>query len=141
MDYGCSFHRSPNKNWFENFNDNINGTIYMGNNNTYKVMGIWSINLRLHDGQIRHLTDVRYVPVLQRNLISFGVLDELGFCYKVESGCMSVYKDENLILSGRKINGLYVLNGYFHRTIGTYTIFVAETDKTTTWHLRLGHIS
>ena len=116
MDSGCSFHTSPNKNQFENFSDNITGTVFMGNNNTCQVKGIGNINLKLHDGKIRCLSDVRYVPGLKSNLISLGTLDELGYCYKAEKGCMHVYKDKNLVLSGRKRNGLYVLDGFYYKT-------------------------
>ena len=141
MDSGCSFHMSPNKNWFQNFSENVTGTVYMGNNNTCKVMGIGNINLKLHDGKVRLLTNVRYVPSLKRNLISLGTLDELGFCYQAKNGCLNVFKDKNLILSGTKKNGLYVLDDYYYNNVRTNTAFVFENDKTTLWHLRLGHMS
>ena len=94
VDSGCSFHMSPNKTWFKNFSAKESGTVYMGNNHTCKVLGIGDIALKLHDGKVRLLTNVRYVPGLKRNLISLGTLDELGFCYKAQHGCLHVYKNE-----------------------------------------------
>jgi len=32
----------------------------------------------MHDGVVRKLADVRYVPGLRRNLISTGTLDSVG---------------------------------------------------------------
>ena len=54
---------------------------------------------------------------------------------------MHVYKDKNLVLSGRKRNGLYVLDGFYYKTARIDFAFVIETDKTAIWHLRLGHAS
>ena len=95
----------------------------------------------MHNGKVRLLTDIRYVLDLKINLISLGTLDELGFCYEVKNGCLNVFKDKNMILSGTKKNGLYVLDGYYYNTARTDTAFVFENDKTSLWHLRLGHMS
>ena len=95
----------------------------------------------MHDNKIRTLTDVRYVPGLKRNLISLGTLDELGFAYKAENGAMHVFKGNDLILSGVKRNGLYVLNGCYHPSMNVHSACIINTDKTETWHLRLGHMS
>jgi len=35
----------------------------------------------MHDGIIKTLTAVRYVPELKRNLISLGELDKNGYSY------------------------------------------------------------
>lgn len=55
LDSGCSFHMSPNKEWFKDFNANETGIVYMGNNHTCKIMGFGNITLKLHDGRIRLL--------------------------------------------------------------------------------------
>ena len=111
LDYGCSFHMSPNREWFQEFEAGELETVYMGNNNACKVQGIRSIVLSLDNGKSVKLTRVRYIPELKRNLISLGTLDELGCCYKAEDGCLNVYKNKNLVLKGVKRNGLYILCG------------------------------
>ena len=75
LDFGCSFHICPNKNWFKDFNANESSIVYMGNHNTCKVQGIGNITLKLHNGKIRLLTNVRFVLDLKRNLISLSTLE------------------------------------------------------------------
>ena len=50
----------------------------MGNNHTCEVYGIGTIGIKMFDEIVRKLTSVQYVPNLTRNLVSFGVLDDLG---------------------------------------------------------------
>ncbi|KAH9657534.1 hypothetical protein KPL70_023118 [Citrus sinensis] len=51
--------------------------VMMGNNAVCKVIGMGNVSLRLHDGTIWELREVRYVPDLKRNLISLvtGITD------------------------------------------------------------------
>ena len=95
----------------------------------------------MHNGKVRLLTDIRYVLDLKINLISLGTLDELGFCYEVKNGCLNVFKDKNMILSGTKKVVYNVRNGYFYNTARTNTTFIVENDKIALWHLRLGHMN
>ena len=141
LDSGCSFHMSPNRSWFINFDEHESDTVYMGNNNTCTVQGIGDIKLKLHDGKIRLLTNVRYVPGLKRNLISLGTLDEIGFLYLAKNGCLHVTKNDCIVLSGIKKNGLYVLEGvYYAADDRTDSALVSDFNMTELWHLRLGRM-
>ena len=71
----------------------------MENNHICKVLRIGDIALKLHNKNVRFLTNVRYVLGFKRNLISLGTLDELCFCYKAQHSCLHVYKNDNVILS------------------------------------------
>ena len=55
-------------------------------------MGIGSIAMKMHDGVIRMLSDVRHVPGLKKNLISLGTLDVLGYRCTCEGGVMKITK-------------------------------------------------
>lgn len=48
---------------------------------------VGSIHIKMHDGVVRVLTNVRHVPKLKRNFISLGALDAKGYTYvlKMES--------------------------------------------------------
>lgn len=61
MDSGCSFHMSPHIEWFQSLKP-IKGTMLLGNDQVCHIKGIGSIKLRMHDGAVRILTDVRFVP-------------------------------------------------------------------------------
>lgn len=50
---------------------------------------------------------------LERNLISLGTLDELGFNYKAQGGSLYDFKNDELILFGTKHNGFYMLDGCY----------------------------
>lgn len=77
-----------------------------------KVEGINEMKLSLHDGQIRKLGEVRYVPSLKRNLISVGRLDGLGYTVILKNGGLEVTKGDSVILKARKNKkNLFMLDG------------------------------
>ncbi|KAH9722896.1 Integrase catalytic domain-containing protein [Citrus sinensis] len=59
LDSGCTFHMSPYKSYFTDYYDYNGGRVMMGNNAVCKIMGIGNINLKLHNGTIRELKQVR----------------------------------------------------------------------------------
>ncbi|KAI5312942.1 hypothetical protein L3X38_042116 [Prunus dulcis] len=44
----------------------------------------------MHDGTIRELSDVRYVPDMKKNLILLGVLESKGLKITMEGGILKV---------------------------------------------------
>ena len=59
----------------------------MGNGAICKSMGSGSVQIRMFDGVVRTLTNVRYVPGLRKSLISLGQLDSLGCKITIEKDC------------------------------------------------------
>lgn len=130
----------PFKHHFSEYQEYDGGRVMMGNNAICRVIGIGVIKLKLHDNSILELKQVRHVPDLKRNLISLGMLDQIGCVVKVQQGIMSVVKGSLVLLRGIRKNGLYVLEG----TTVTGMVSVSSSssvDKTRLWHLRLGHMS
>ena len=111
LDSGCSFHMCPFKHQFSEYQEYDGGRVMMGNNAICRVIGIGVIKLKLHDNSILELKQVRHVPDLKRNLISLGMLDQIGCVVKVQQGIMSVVKGPLVLLKGIRKNGLYVLEG------------------------------
>ena len=60
----------------------------MDNDASCMVVGIGNIRVKMSDGVIRTLCDVRHVPVLRKNMISLGTLDGNDFNYKFANGVM-----------------------------------------------------
>lgn len=58
----------------------------MRNTASYKVIGIGSIRIKMLDGIVRTLTNVRRVPDMKKNLISLGSLDSNGCSCTLEKG-------------------------------------------------------
>ncbi|KAH9767170.1 hypothetical protein KPL71_011175 [Citrus sinensis] len=139
LDSGCTFHMSPNRNYFTTYQSCDGGMVLMGNNSVCKVVGIGTVSLKMYDDMVRELTQVRHVPELKRNLISIGMRDQTGCVIKAENGTLKVIRGSIVIMKGTKQNGLYVLNG--HTTVGEASVTEKSEDKAKLWHLRLGHMS
>ena len=55
----------------------------MGNDATCPVIGIGTVMIKMFDGVVRVLSNVRHVLDLRKNLISLGVLDDLGYTHQM----------------------------------------------------------
>ena len=96
----------------------------------------------MHDGIVRILKDVRYVPELRKNLISLGCLDAIGCKITLNGGELKVAKGAMIIMKGQKFNSLYKLQG--STIVGGAAVSSQSTNEqsyTMLWHMRLGHMS
>lgn len=138
MDSGCSFHISPIKKWFSELKTFNGGDVLLGNNHACKIRGIGTIYIRMFDGVVRKITDVRYVPGMKRNLLSLGVFDSKGYRYGSYNGVLQVSTQNKVLIQGIKENGLYYLQG---STITGHVHVTKEVNHTELWHMRLAHVS
>ena len=117
--------------------------VLMGNNASCKVASIGIVRIRMFDGVVRTLGEVKHVPNLKRNLISLSTLDAKGYKYIGDGGVLKISKEALVVMKGhQKTAMLYVLQG---ATI-TGDVVVAsrslsEDDITKLWHIRLRHMS
>ena len=93
----------PNKDWFNTYRSINSVSVLMGNVVSCKVVGIGNIKIKMFDGVVRTLGDVRHVPDLSKNLISLGTLDCNRFNYKSTSGVMKVSKGVMTMMKGHKL--------------------------------------
>jgi len=70
------------------------------------VISIGTIKIRMHDGIVRTLNNVRHMPDLKKNLISLGTLDFNGYKFSAEGGVLRVSKDFLVVMKGKKVNTL-----------------------------------
>ena len=86
------------------------------------------------------LTDVRYIPKLEKNLISLGTLESKGFTIILQNGILKVVSGALVVMKGIRRNNLYLYQG--STAVGTAAA-VSEADKVAEmsrlWHMRLGH--
>ncbi|KAG8503399.1 hypothetical protein CXB51_001318 [Gossypium anomalum] len=68
----------------------------MGNNASCKIAGVGTIKVKMFDGVVRTLSDVRHVPELKRNLISLSTLDSKGYRYTAETVASSSLSDDDI---------------------------------------------
>ena len=59
-----------------------------------------NIKVKMFDGVIRTLCDVRHVNDLRKNMISLGTLDANGFNYKSGNGVIMVRKCVLVVIKG-----------------------------------------
>ena len=53
-------------------------------NMSCEILGIGEIKIRMFDGIVRTLRDVRFIPKLKKNLISLRQLDNSSLTYKAD---------------------------------------------------------
>ena len=139
-DSTCSFHMCFRKEWLFNFTELDGGVVYLEGNQPCKIVGIGSISLKNHDGLTRVLTDVRYIPKLEKNLISLGTLESKGFTIIMQNGILKVVSGVLVVMKGIRRNNLYLYQG---STVAGITTAVPEADKVAEMsrlcHMRLGH--
>lgn len=138
IDSACSFHITPHKHWFNLFNPVSEGVVFMGNENSCKIEGIGTVQIRTRDGLVRTLSDVRYVPDMKRNLISLSALEDKGCSFSGRGGVLKISHGQLVMLKGIRKGNLYILEG---DTVVGHAAVVETTDDTKLWHMRLGHMS
>jgi hypothetical protein len=115
----------------------------LGDDSPRDIVGIGSNQIKMNDGIVRTLTDVRHIPSMSKNRISLSTLGGKGYRYSGEDGVLKVSKGSLIMMKGElKSPNLYHLCG---TTItGDATIISnspSNFDATNLWHIRLGHMS
>ncbi|KAG8481754.1 hypothetical protein CXB51_027217 [Gossypium anomalum] len=57
LDSGCTFHMSPNRDWFTTYEIVSECVVLMGNNASCKIVGVGTIKVKMFDGVVRTLSD------------------------------------------------------------------------------------
>ena len=80
LDTGITYHVCPNRDWFSNF-EKLNGCfVVMSDDHPCQVEGVGTIRIKILDGIVRKLKEVRCVPQLKKNLISIWCFGNDGSC-------------------------------------------------------------
>lgn len=64
----------------------------MGNNIACNMVEIDSVRLKISYGLVKGLCNIRHVIDLKRNLVSLGMLDHVGYVFKLQKGMLKVSK-------------------------------------------------
>ncbi|RVW75411.1 hypothetical protein CK203_062320 [Vitis vinifera] len=88
------------------------GVVLMGNNASCKIASIGMVKIKMFDGVIRTLGDVRHILNLKRNLILLSTLDSKWYKYIGECRVLKVNKCVLIVMKGKKrFAKLYVFRG------------------------------
>ena len=101
LDSACSFHMTPNRDWFDTYRSVNSGIVTMGSSAHCKITGICNIRIKMFDGVVRMLCNVKHVPKVKKNLISLGTLDSNGYGYKFVGGVIKVTKGAMVVMKGQ----------------------------------------
>ena len=82
----------------------------MGSNASCKLVSIGSIQIKMHDGIVRTLTNVCHVLELKKNLVFVGAMDSKGFSCWVEGGVMQIRgKGKSMVMHETKQENFYII--------------------------------
>jgi len=84
----------------------------MDDDHPCNIEGMGTIHIKIEDGIVRELKEVRYVPQLKRNIISVDALKALGLVVSVRDGVLKMIKDSMVVMKGVRRDNLYYLKGY-----------------------------
>lgn len=72
-----SLHMSCNKEWFDEYYENIYETyVYLGDNKSVKIQGYGEIGVNFPNGKERHILNVMYVFGIRKNLIFVSTISD-----------------------------------------------------------------
>ena len=99
----------PHRDWFTTLEQESDGLVYMGNNNTCRTEGIGTIQLKLHDDTVKNLKEARYIHEMKTNLISLSALEASGYTITLKDGGLKVSLGNLVVMKGIRQKNLYFL--------------------------------
>nr|GEW03180.1 Gag-Pol polyprotein [Tanacetum cinerariifolium] len=79
FDTGATFHMTAKRELFHQYKQiSGGGSVYICNDHELKIIRIGSIMVKMHDGTVHTIRDVRHVKALKKHLLSLRSLDDLG---------------------------------------------------------------
>jgi len=142
LDSGASFHMTNDKSLFNTLEEkDLKMCIEMGDDGKYSVSGVGTVAFQREHGTPLTMTDVKYVPGMKKNLVSFVMLEEKGY---------------NVVFSKRKALLRHIAMGQTKRikirvknlcklevddcaALSSKEKLVQSQDIGKLWHKRLGH--
>ena len=89
LDSSCSHYYTAHRDWFASYEKSDGGSVSLGDDHPCRVAGVGAIRVRMYDGVIWILINMKHVSELKKNLISLGYLEKQGYAFSCqsESGC------------------------------------------------------
>uniref|UniRef100_A0A2N9GLP2 Gag-Pol polyprotein n=1 Tax=Fagus sylvatica TaxID=28930 RepID=A0A2N9GLP2_FAGSY len=143
MDSGATWHMTPRREWFHQYEPISGGSVFMGDDHALEIAGIGTIKLKMCDGMVRTIQEVRHVKGLKKNLLSLGQLDNNGCKTHIQNGIMKIVKGALVMMKAEKIAAnLYMLKGKTQQEGEASTALASSAEELTMmWHRKLGHMS
>jgi hypothetical protein len=78
VESGASFHMTPHREWFYEYERYDAGNFFLGDDSTTRIIGQGKVKLRLIDRRIRKFLGVLHIPGLVKILIYVSKMDDAG---------------------------------------------------------------
>ncbi|KAL4291509.1 hypothetical protein GQ457_14G011390 [Hibiscus cannabinus] len=69
IDSGATYHMTSRREWFHNYEPISGGSVYSCNDHALEIVGVGTIKLKMYDGTIKIVRDVRHVKGLKKKSI------------------------------------------------------------------------
>lgn len=134
VDSGCTAHMTNDINNLRNFENKE--SVLTANESKMKVQGRGTIN-----GEECILKNTLFVPDISQNLLSVNQVTNNEGTVIFTKNKVEIYKNEQLVLTGKKENGLYKINLNIDKEqyIEEKSLLMKENGTAIEWHKRLGH--
>lgn len=87
------------------------GGVVIANGLSNKIIGMCTVKMKLFDGVVWMLGDVRHVSSFRKNLVSLNMLNTLDYSFYAMNKFMKVGKSLLVIIKVKKRDNLYKLIG------------------------------
>jgi hypothetical protein len=111
IDSGVSYHMTPHREWFSEYEKYDCGDVFLGDESTTKILGRGRVKLLLNDGRIQTLPGVLHIPKLARSLISVSKLGGVGVKTVFEKNTCNMVRGAMVLMRGVHCGTLYKLLG------------------------------
>jgi hypothetical protein len=141
IDSGASRHMTGDQARLSNLNEKKTSyKVELGDKNTYPVEGIGQASVKLKTGNNVHLSNVLYVPGLEKNLVSISFLEDKGNIIAFVDGKVLSWPRDSSIENARVIG---TREGRLYRLLerNDEALVHDEVNPNELWHRRYAHIN
>jgi len=133
LDTYAIYHACPNRMLasFEKLNRDL---VSFRDGHTCQIKRIGIVHIKLFDGMVRKLKDVRYIGQLNKKLISVGGLEAQSLKKTLEEGVLKMFSGSLVVLKDIECNKLYYLKGITVTENLTKSEYL-EGDSTRLWQM------
>jgi hypothetical protein len=146
LDTGATSHMTFRRDFFEDFDENVDGIVHFADRSSLKPLGMGTIRLKLPELLDFLLHNVLYLLELQRNLLSLVHIGQQGHFVHMFSGEVEIWKDSDntVVTTGMEDGRLLKLSGTSaHKQNAAYLSHhdAGIMPSSLLWHGRFGHIN
>ena len=115
------------RDWFCTYEPISEGSMLMGDDHALEIVGVGNIKIKMFDGSINTIQEVRHVKGLKKNLLSIGQLDNLGCKTHIEGRILKVVKGALMVMKAEKT--IANLNMLLGDTLQKVEASIASTNQ------------